>query len=85
MLNHIQYLELERRLWREGNPLADEIASTRDELSLLISEVRKVIFKYSLLLNDQAGDDLDYMREWDNLADYVDNLQYVLEGRISND
>lgn len=83
MLNHIQFVELERRLWREGNPLADELASTRDELSALIGIYRLVIAKYSPMLNAQAGDDLDYMREWDNLADYLDNLQYELEGKIT--
>ena len=83
MLNHIQFVELERRLWREGNPLADELASTRDELSQLIKECKIVINKYSPMLNEQAGLDLDYMREWDNLADYIDNVQYELEGKIT--
>lgn len=84
MLNFTQFVELERRLWREGNPLADELASTRDELSALIGIYRLVIEKYSPMLNAQAGDDLDYMREWDNLADYLDNLQYELEGKITS-
>lgn len=83
MLNFTQFVELERRLWREGNPLADELASTRDELSALIGIYRVVIEKYSPMLNAQAGDDLDYMREWDNLADYLDNVQYELEGKVS--
>ena len=83
MLNHVQFVELERRLWREGNPLADELASTRDELSQLIKECRTVINKYSPMLNEQAGLDLDYMREWDNLADYLDNVQYELEGKVN--
>lgn len=83
MLNHIQFVELERRLWREGNPLADELASTRDELSQLIKECRTVINKYSPMLNEQAGLDLDYMREWDNLADSLDNVQYELEGKVN--
>lgn len=82
MLNHEQFIALERRLWREGNPLADELASTRDELSQLIKECRTVINKYSPLLNIQKGYDLDYMREWDNLADYLDNVQYELEGKV---
>ena len=82
MLNHVQFVELERRLWREGNPLADELASTRDELSQLIKECKLVINKYSPLLNIQKGDDLDYMREWDSLADYLDNVQYELEGKV---
>ena len=83
MLNHVQFVEPERRLWREGNPLADELASTRDKLSQLIKECKIVINKYSPLLNEQAGLDLDYMREWDNLADYLDNVQYELEGKIT--
>ena len=83
MLNYTQFVELERRLWREGNPLADELASTRDELSQLITECRVVIEKYSPILNAQAGDDLEFMRQWDNFGDYIDNLQYELEGKVS--
>ena len=87
MLNHIQFVELERRLWRQATPfeghLADELVSTRDELSQLIKECKIVINKYSPMLNEQAGLDLDYMREWDNLADYLDNVQYELEGKVN--
>lgn len=32
MLNNNEFIALERRLWREGNPLSDELTSTRDEL-----------------------------------------------------
>ena len=82
MLNYNDFVSLERRLWREGNPLADELVSTRDELSQLINECKIIINKYSPMLNEQAGLDLDYMREWDNLADYLDNVQYELEGKV---
>lgn len=82
MLNHVQFVELERRLWREGNPLADELASTRDELSLLIKVAREVIKTYSPLLNKHAGDDLEFMRQWDNFGDYLDDTQYALEGKV---
>ena len=30
------------------------------------------------MLNKEAGDDLDYMREWDNFGDSIDNLTYNL-------
>lgn len=83
MLNNQDFINLERRLWREGNPLCDELVSTRDELSQLIRECRAVLSKYSPMLNDVAGLDLDYMREWDNLGDYIDNVQYELEGKVS--
>jgi hypothetical protein len=84
MLNNQDFINLERRLWREGNPLCDELVSTRDELSLLIHECRLVLAKYSPMLNKVAGLDLDYMREWDNLGDYLDNVQYALEGKVSS-
>lgn len=82
MLNNQQFTELERRLGREGNPLCDELVSTRDELLQLITETKKVMFKYSPLLNEQAGTDLEYMRDWDNMQDYLDNVQYELIGKV---
>lgn len=78
MLNNNDFLALERRLWREGNPLADELASTRDELIYLVSQCKLVLEKYSPLLNKESGDDLDFMREWDNFGDSIDNLSYDL-------
>jgi hypothetical protein len=81
MLNNRDFIELERRLWREGNPLADELASTRDELLYLLSMAKKVLEKYSPMLNDAKKldeyahiFDLDYFKQWDNLGDAVDNL-----------
>jgi hypothetical protein len=79
MLNNRDFIELERRLWREGNPLADELASTRDELKALMSEINKVLHKYSPALNAYADvTDLDYFREWDNCMDSIDTLTYHL-------
>lgn len=78
MLNNNDFISLERRLWAEGNPLADELASTRDELIYLLSQCKLVMEKYSPLLNKESGDDLDFMREWDNFGDSIDNLSYDL-------
>jgi hypothetical protein len=78
MLSNNDFISLERRLWAEGNPLADELASTRDELLYLLSQCKNILEKYSPMLNKQAGGDLDYMREWDNFGDSIDNLSYDL-------
>ena len=79
MLNNAQFTELERRLWREGNPLCDELVSTRDELIYLLKEARKVLEKYSPALNTFADKgDIEYFLEWDNFTDAVDNLTYHL-------
>ena len=78
MLNNNDFIALERRLWAEGNPLCDELVSTRDELLYLLNEAKKVVEKYSPVLNKEAGDDLDYMREWDNFGDTLDNISYDL-------
>ena len=79
MLNHQEFINLERRLWREGNPLADELTSTRDELLYLLSQAKKVLEKYSPAINKLAdADDLDYFREWDNFGDTLDNISYDL-------
>ena len=66
-------------MWAEGNPLCDELVSTRDELLFLLSQAKQVMEKYSPLLNSVTqATDLDYMREWDNFGDTLDNLTYNL-------
>lgn len=79
MLNNNDFISLERRLWREGNPLTDELVSTRDELVYLLSEAKKVMEKYSPVLSTLASsDDLDFFREWDEFGDTLDNISYDL-------
>lgn len=79
MLNNAQFTELERRLWREGNPLCDELVSTRDELIYLLSQAKKVLEKYSPAINELSqADDLDFFKEWDEFGDSIDNLTYHL-------
>ena len=79
MLNNNDFMALERRLWTEGNPLCDELVSTRDELLYLLNEAKKVIQKYSPAINAlSSADDLDYFREWDNFGDTLDNISYDL-------
>lgn len=85
MLNNQDFISLERRLWAEGNPLCDELVSTRDELIYLLTEAKKIMQKYSPMLSTMvAADDLDYWREWDNFGDTLDNISYDLglEGGI---
>jgi len=79
MLNNAEFINLERRLWREGNPLADELVSTRDELIRLLNEAKNVTKKYSPMISTLAdADDIDYWREYDNFLDTLDNLTYHL-------
>jgi hypothetical protein len=79
MLNNNDFTALERRLWAEGNPLCDELVSTRDELLHLLAEAKKVMEKYSHTINSlSSADDLDFYREWDNFGDTLDNLTYNL-------
>ena len=79
MLNNNDFIALERRLWREGNPLCDELVSTRDELLHLLSQAKKVLQKYSPVINELSTvDDLEFFREWDNFGDTLDNISYDL-------
>ena len=79
MLNNQEFINLERRLWREGNPLCDELVSTRDELLHLLSQAKKVLQKYSPAINELSTvDDLEFFREWDNFGDTLDNISYDL-------
>lgn len=79
MLNNNDFIGLERRLWAEGNPLCDELVSTRDELIYLLSQAKKVLEKYSPAINALSShDDLDFYREWDNFGDVVEGIEYAL-------
>jgi hypothetical protein len=86
MLNNNDFIALERRLWREGNPLCDELVSTRDELLHLLSVSKKILQKYSPVINAlhspddlrTEGSDLEFFREWDNFGDTLDNISYDL-------
>ena len=78
MMNNSDFQALERRLWAEGNPLCDELVSTRDTLLALIRETQGVMLKYAPTLNLVAGEDLDFMLQWDNLGDTLDNLDYEM-------
>jgi hypothetical protein len=79
MLNNNEFINLERRLWREGNPLCDELVSTRDELLHLLSVSKKILQKYSPTINELSTvDDLEFFREWDSFGDSIDNLTYHL-------
>jgi len=79
MLNNNDFIVLERRLWAEGNPLCDELVSTRDELIFLLTMAKQVMEKYSPAINAlSTHDDLDFYREWDNFGDTLDNIAYSL-------
>jgi hypothetical protein len=79
MLNNNEFINLERRLWREGNPLCDELVSTRDELLHLLSVSKKILQKYSPAINELSSvDDLEFFKEWDSFGDSIDNLTYDL-------
>jgi hypothetical protein len=79
MLNNQEFINLERRLWREGNPLCDELVSTRDELLHLLSISKKILQKYSPVINELSTvDDLEFFREWDAFGDTLDNISYDL-------
>lgn len=79
MLNNNDFIALARRLWAEGNPLCDELVSTRDELLHLLNEAKRVMEKYSPAINAlSTADDLDFYREWDNFGDTLEELAYNL-------
>ena len=64
MLSNNDFISLERRLWAEGNPLCDELVSTRDELIHLLKQASNVVKKYSpMIATFDDADDLEYWRE----------------------
>ena len=79
MLSNNDFISLERRLWAEGNPLCDELVSTRDELLYLLSQAKQVIEKYSPMINKLSdAEDLDFYRQWDDFGDVVEGIEYAL-------
>ena len=79
MLNNKDFLNLERRLWREGNPLTDELTSTRDELVYLLREAQKIAKKYSDVISELSSpDDIEFFREWDDFLDTLENIEHAL-------
>lgn len=79
MMNNNDFVALERRLWAEGNPLCDELVSTRDELRALTSQINVVVTKYSKFINELADvDDIEFYRQWDDLSDKIDDLRFLL-------
>jgi hypothetical protein len=79
MLNNQQFTDLERRLWKEGNPLCDELVSTRDTLLALIKEAQGVMEHYKPVLDSLSdAKDLEFYRLWDNFGDTLDNLDYEI-------
>ena len=85
MQNNNDFIALERRLWAEGNPLCDELVSTRDELINLLKEAQKTYSKYSQAINAlSTPEDLDFFREWDDFGDTLDNISYDLGEDVSS-
>lgn len=79
MLNNKEFTDLERRLWREGNPLTDELVSTRDELIQLLTQAQKVMNKYSPFVSSLSDpQDIEFFREWDDFLDTLENIDYHL-------
>jgi hypothetical protein len=79
MLNNQQFTDLERRLWKEGFPLCDELVSTRDTLLSLIKEAQVVMEHYKPVLDTLSdAKDLEFYRLWDNFGDTLDNLDYEM-------
>ena len=86
MLNNNEFLNLERRLYAEGNPLADELVSTRDELISLTRYANMVVEKYSKFINELSDtDDIEFFRQWDNLVDKMDDLRFLLANEEKED
>lgn len=80
MLNNQQFTDLERRLWKEGNPLCNELVSTRDTLLALIKEAQAVMKHYKPAYDSSKDVEyLEFYRQWDNFGDTLDNLTFELE------
>ena len=75
MMNNNDFIGLERRLWAEGNPLCDELVSTRDSLLALLDDAKYLLQKYQPILDSLGkADDLDFYREWDDFGSTVDMI-----------
>ena len=76
MLHKDKFHELERQLWRDNNPLHEELVQTRQELVYLLRIANAVASRYDAAINN-AFDRDDYASTalWATFINHIDSLE----------
>jgi hypothetical protein len=76
MKSKLEFYELERMAWREGNPLHSELLAMREELLQLLRIANAVTSRYDGVINNAFEDD-DYASTalWATFINHIDSLE----------
>jgi hypothetical protein len=76
MKSKLEFHELERMAWREGNPLHPEIVSMRQELTHLLRIAQSVASRYDGVVNNAfEDDDFASVALWATFINHIDSLE----------
>lgn len=80
MKSKLEFYELERMAWREGNPLHSELLAMREELLQLLRIANAVTSRYDGVINNAFEDD-DYASTalWATFINHIDSLERDLD------
>ncbi len=80
MKSKLEFHEIERMAWRDGNPLHPEIVSMRQELIHLLRIANAVASRYDGVVNNAFEDD-DYasVALWATFINHIDSLERDLD------
>jgi len=76
MKSKLEFYELERMAWRDGNLLHPELVSMRQELLHLLRIANSVASRYDAVINNAFEDD-DYasVALWATFINHIDSLE----------
>lgn len=72
----LEFHELERMAWRDGNPLHGELVSQRRELIHLLRIANAVASRYDAVINNAfEDDDFASVALWATFINHIDSLE----------
>ena len=76
MKSKLEFYELERMAWREGNPLHSEFVSMREELLHVLRFAQSVASRYDAVINNAfESDDYASTALWATFINHIDSLE----------
>lgn len=76
MKSKLEFYELERMAWREGNPLHSELVAMREELLHLLRIANSVASRYDCVVNNAfESDDYASTALWATFINHIDSLE----------
>ena len=76
MKSKLQFHELERMAWRDGNPLHSELVAMREELLHFLRFANAVASRYDAVINNAfESDDFASVALWATFINHIDSLE----------